>query len=174
MFTNRTLSTNGTVTTPITNNLDIPNSLINKNDLANLSITSPTSSSNYNRINSQISNKENLNIIASNPLCNINNNIFNTNVNTHTNSNNTSINSSNSSNTNQARQISYEFNEEQETCMQLFDKWSPFEQTEFCENLLRRMCHFQHGHINNFLKPMLQRDFISSLPGIFYELNLFD
>jgi len=61
--------------------------------------------------------------------------------------------------------LSYEFNEEQEQCLHYFDKWSPVEQTEFVENLLRRMCHFQHGHINNFLKPMLQRDFISSLPG---------
>ena len=58
-----------------------------------------------------------------------------------------------------------QFREDQETCLNLFDKWSPQEQTEFVENLLRRMCHFQHGHINNFLKPMLQRDFISTLPG---------
>ena len=75
--------------------------------------------------------------------------------------------------------LSYEFNEEQEQCLHYFDKWSPIEQTEFVENLLRRMCHFQHGHINNFLKPMLQRDFISSLPGmcvlswlIFFKFNL--
>ena len=68
-------------------------------------------------------------------------------------------------NVNHSRQLSYEFNEEQDTCLQLFDKWSPVEQVEFAENLLRRMCHFQHGHINNFLKPMLQRDFISSLPA---------
>jgi F-box and WD-40 domain protein 1/11 len=27
------------------------------------------------------------------------------------------------------------------------------------------MCHYQHGQINTFLKPMLQRDFISLLPG---------
>merc|ERR1712116_44112 len=26
------------------------------------------------------------------------------------------------------------------------------------------MCHYQHGHINSFLQPMLQRDFISFLP----------
>lgn len=71
--------------------------------------------------------------------------------------NNNSINSSNNR--------SSEFNEEQDMCLQYFDKWLPLEQTEFVENLLRRMCHFQHGHINNFLKPMLQRDFISSLPA---------
>lgn len=58
----------------------------------------------------------------------------------------------------------YEFVEEQDMCLQLFDKWSPLEQIEFMENALRRMCHSQHGHIDNFLKPMLQRDFISSLP----------
>lgn len=74
------------------------------------------------------------------------------------------LNSSTNSN-NQCRQVSHEFNEEQETCINLFDNWSPVEQVEFTENLLRRMCHFQHGHINNFLKPMLQRDFISSLPA---------
>ncbi|KAI4536091.1 hypothetical protein MG293_013483 [Ovis ammon polii] len=26
------------------------------------------------------------------------------------------------------------------------------------------MCHYQHGHINSYLKPMLQRDFITGLP----------
>ena len=26
------------------------------------------------------------------------------------------------------------------------------------------MCHYQHGTVNAFLKPMLQRDFISLLP----------
>lgn len=36
---------------------------------------------------------------------------------------------------------------------------------EFVEQLLARMCHYQHGHINSYLKPMLQRDFISMLPS---------
>ena len=63
------------------------------------------------------------------------------------------------------QQYSQEFNDEQEECFKYFDKWTPLEQIDFVENLLRRMCHFQHGHINSFLKPMLQRDFISSLPG---------
>jgi len=38
-------------------------------------------------------------------------------------------------------------------------------QVIFIEHLLARMCHYQHGQINSFLKPMLQRDFISALPG---------
>lgn len=36
---------------------------------------------------------------------------------------------------------------------------------EFVERLISRMCHYQHGHINSYLKPMLQRDFITALPG---------
>ena len=71
----------------------------------------------------------------------------------------------NQSHTSSNRSISYEFSEEQEVCLQMFEKWSASEQVEFCENILRRMCHFQHGHVNNFLRPMLQRDFISSLPA---------
>ena len=61
-------------------------------------------------------------------------------------------------------ECSENFNEEQFTCLQYFDSWDSEEQTEFVENLLRRMCHYQHDHINSFLRPMLQRDFISLLP----------
>lgn len=32
------------------------------------------------------------------------------------------------------------------------------------------MCHYQHGHINAYLKPMLQRDFISLLPSKYLTL----
>jgi len=53
---------------------------------------------------------------------------------------------------------------EKETCFQYFDKWGEQEQTDFVQELLSRMCHYQHGQINTFLKPMLQRDFISLLP----------
>ena len=57
------------------------------------------------------------------------------------------------------------FEEEKNKCMQLFSNWSENEQVEFVEDLLARMCHYQHGQVNTFLKPMLQRDFISALPG---------
>ncbi|KAJ8952902.1 hypothetical protein NQ318_006519 [Aromia moschata] len=56
------------------------------------------------------------------------------------------------------------FNTEREACLKYFEKWSETDQVEFVENLLARMCHYQHGHINSYLKPMLQRDFISLLP----------
>lgn len=54
---------------------------------------------------------------------------------------------------------------EKEKCFKNFDSWSPEDQVDFIEDLLLRMTHFQHGHINTFLKPMLQRDFISNLPA---------
>jgi len=103
----------------------------------------------------------NLNSITTGITNNNNNNNLNLNQSFDSFGNNTRL----TANINNSRQLSYEFNDEQDTCLQLFDKWSPVEQIEFAENLLRRMCHFQHGHINNFLKPMLQRDFISSLPA---------
>lgn len=56
------------------------------------------------------------------------------------------------------------FSTERDTCLKLFEKWTEQDQIEFVEHLLSRMCHHQHGHINTFLKPMLQRDFISMLP----------
>ncbi|OXU26699.1 hypothetical protein TSAR_005649 [Trichomalopsis sarcophagae] len=60
--------------------------------------------------------------------------------------------------------ISAQFTHERDQCMKYFEKWSEPEQVNFVEQLLARMCHYQHGHINAYLKPMLQRDFISLLP----------
>lgn len=56
------------------------------------------------------------------------------------------------------------YSAERETCLKYFERWSETDQVEFVEHLLARMCHYQHGHINSYLKPMLQRDFISLLP----------
>ena len=122
----------------------------------NRSSSNQSQSNNNNNTNKQQQNNTNETLDSSKNKINSNNETT-TMMSTHGNGNhlNSSFN----------QLLSYEFNEEQDQCLQLFDKWSPIEQTEFVENLLRRMCHFQHGHINNFLKPMLQRDFISSLPG---------
>lgn len=57
-----------------------------------------------------------------------------------------------------------EFEDEQEICLQYFDNWQPIEQTDFVENLIQKMCYFQKARINNFINPMLKRDFISLLP----------
>ena len=45
-----------------------------------------------------------------------------------------------------------------------FDNFKEEEQTWFVKMLLSRMHHHQHGLVNSYLKPMLQRDFISLLP----------
>lgn len=44
-----------------------------------------------------------------------------------------------------------------------FSAWDDREQLLFVENLLKRMHSHQHGQINTFLLPMLQRDFIGQL-----------
>lgn len=44
-----------------------------------------------------------------------------------------------------------------------FSSWDDREQLIFVENLLKRMHSHQHGQINAFLLPMLQRDFIGQL-----------
>ena len=55
---------------------------------------------------------------------------------------------------------------EREECVELFNQWSELEQVDFVEKLLAKMCHNQLGQVDSFLRPMLQRDFISALPGI--------
>lgn len=54
---------------------------------------------------------------------------------------------------------------ERDSCLVYFLKWNESDQVDFVEQLLSKMCHYQHGHINAYLKPMLQRDFISLLPS---------
>lgn len=45
-----------------------------------------------------------------------------------------------------------------------FDDFSEVDQADFVQKLLSKMTHCQHSEINIFLKPMLQRDFVSLLP----------
>nr|XP_027201664.1 beta-TrCP-like [Dermatophagoides pteronyssinus] len=45
-----------------------------------------------------------------------------------------------------------------------FGSWSESLQDSFVQQLLSHMSHYQHSRINTFLRPMLQRDFISLLP----------
>ena len=74
--------------------------------------------------------------------------------------------------THRVEEPSPEFIQERDACTKYFDNWSENNQVLFLEYLLSRMCHYQHGQINTFLKPMLQRDFISALPGnnLFWSL----
>lgn len=51
-------------------------------------------------------------------------------------------------------------------------EWNDDEQVDFVKVLLYKMRHEQHGQIDAFLKPILQRDFIAHLPGQFELLEL--
>jgi len=62
------------------------------------------------------------------------------------------------------REPSKQYLEEKEVCRSFFSAWSEQDQIEFVEELLVSMHHHQHGTVNAFLKPMLQRDFIALLP----------
>ncbi|CAI8049194.1 Beta-TrCP [Geodia barretti] len=57
------------------------------------------------------------------------------------------------------------FDHESELCMRYFESWAQTRQTEFVEQLVARMSFHQHEHIYSILMPMLQRDFITALPG---------
>ncbi len=64
--------------------------------------------------------------------------------------------------------VQYEPSEEfllaKSQCVNLFRSWNEPDQVSFVQELLSTMCQHQHGAINTFLKPMLQRDFIALLP----------
>ncbi|GAB1603641.1 F-box/WD WD repeat-containing 1A-like isoform X1 [Argonauta hians] len=60
---------------------------------------------------------------------------------------------------------SSQYLKDRDICLSYFEQWCEHDQVEFVQLLCSRMCHYQHGQINTFLKPMLQRDFISALPG---------
>jgi len=63
------------------------------------------------------------------------------------------------------RPLSAQYLSESGECVQRFAQWSETDQVDFVKRLLSQMCHYQHGLINAYLKPMLQRDFISLLPA---------
>ncbi|CAL2032404.1 unnamed protein product [Caenorhabditis brenneri] len=53
-------------------------------------------------------------------------------------------------------------------------KWSEHEQLDFMEKIVHRLSHYQLGKVDTFIRPMLQRDFISNLPAHLVELILFN
>lgn len=62
------------------------------------------------------------------------------------------------------REHSEQYLKESDTSLKYFKAWNEQDQIDFVKDLLAGMCHYQHGTINAFLKPMLQRDFIALLP----------
>ncbi|CAF1679063.1 unnamed protein product, partial [Adineta ricciae] len=55
------------------------------------------------------------------------------------------------------------YQEHHEEFLNKFLSWNDCEQLKFVENLLKNMQSHQHGQVNAFLLPMLQRDFIGRL-----------
>lgn len=56
-----------------------------------------------------------------------------------------------------------EYEQKSETFPEAFSTWGDREQLKLVEQLLSRMHSHQHGQINGFLLPMLQRDFVGQL-----------
>jgi len=48
-----------------------------------------------------------------------------------------------------------------------FEKWTPDQQEYSVKCLLAKMCHYQHSRIDSYLRPMLQRDFVTLLACMF-------
>ena len=69
------------------------------------------------------------------------------------------------------RELSKQYTEEKDKSLQKFETWTEADQVDFLENLLLRMCHYQHGQINEFLTPMLQRDFVTLLPSTCFDCH---
>lgn len=68
-------------------------------------------------------------------------------------------------NSRKSTDLSSQFADDRDACISHFDKWSEQNQVKFVELMLSKMTHCQHSHVSSFLRPMLQRDFISSLPS---------
>lgn len=70
------------------------------------------------------------------------------------------------------RELSASYVAEREKNLVTFENWTEPDQVDFIEHLLLRMCHYQHGQINEFLTPMLQRDFITLLPSMTSQIRV--
>ncbi|CAG0894089.1 unnamed protein product [Cyprideis torosa] len=62
------------------------------------------------------------------------------------------------------QELSDAYLKEVDKILKFFSGWNQSEQTEFVKTLIKQMGQHQHGVINAFLRPMLQRDFVSLLP----------
>ncbi|VDK58150.1 unnamed protein product [Anisakis simplex] len=67
------------------------------------------------------------------------------------------------------KELSDKYLKERTIAVDWFTTWTESDQVDFVKTLINRMCHDQHGQIDSFLKPILQRDFISLLPELDFE-----
>ncbi|CAF0776702.1 unnamed protein product [Adineta steineri] len=61
------------------------------------------------------------------------------------------------------KSVTINYKQFSEEYLTIFSTWNDNEQLYFVENLLKNMQSHQHGQVNSFLLPMLQRDFIGRL-----------
>ena len=69
------------------------------------------------------------------------------------------------------REHSEKFLKEKSQCLDLFHSWNEQDQIDFVEELLGGMCHYQHGSVNAYLKPMLQVRHSSTATGFGIECH---
>ncbi|PAV80727.1 hypothetical protein WR25_03321 [Diploscapter pachys] len=68
------------------------------------------------------------------------------------------------------RHLGASYLQDAEKFLDQFQKWNEEEQMDLMEKMLPLLGHFQLGRIDEFIRPMLQRDFISNLPPNLAEL----
>lgn len=56
--------------------------------------------------------------------------------------------------------------------VQKFQEWAEPEQFDFIKQILHKMGHYQIGQVDQFIRPMLQRDFIANLHGNLFPKSL--
>ncbi|KAM3727697.1 F-box/WD repeat-containing protein 1A [Dirofilaria immitis] len=62
------------------------------------------------------------------------------------------------------KNLSATYLNERQSVLEKFISWTDQDQVDFVKTLIRNMCHDQHGQIDAYLKPILQRDFVAFLP----------
>ncbi|ODM90625.1 F-box/WD repeat-containing protein 11, partial [Orchesella cincta] len=53
---------------------------------------------------------------------------------------------------------------DKDLCLSRFDEWTKEEQSDFIENLLRRISEDQQAQVGEFVTPLLRRDFVTLFP----------
>uniref|UniRef100_A0A1I7TTD7 F-box domain-containing protein n=1 Tax=Caenorhabditis tropicalis TaxID=1561998 RepID=A0A1I7TTD7_9PELO len=74
----------------------------------------------------------------------------------------------------EGKQLSCDYLQGHEGLIEEVLKWNEHEQLDFMDKIVHRLSHYQLGRVDTFIRPMLQRDFISMLPAHLVELILFN
>ncbi|CAD6196960.1 unnamed protein product [Caenorhabditis auriculariae] len=72
------------------------------------------------------------------------------------------------------RPLSHVYIDAYEKILEEVVSWEEHEQLDFIEKMVQRLNHYQLGRVDNFIRPMLQRDFIAHLPNNLAEMILYN